>query len=615
MTVGPITQPVQYAGNGSATTFNFPGLITASSDLVVGFIVSGVYSIQSGGYSIPAAGLNNAGGCQVIFTTAPPLGTTIDLRTLIPETQPTNFGNLGPFSPESNTAAVDRAVRLIQDLYRLTYLFGVHGPDQESVPWSALPGPAARAGTQLGFDSNGLPALVTSPATVFTQALFNAFLGTSDLFAMFYPQSTAEQAAGITPTFSNYPPLDVRRYGALFNAAQDDTAAINAAISVASQVVNGAGPLQAMGATITCPTGVSIISSEITLPNRVILKGQNKRGTIFRASTSTWNSGTSPWMFHAVNGTSSMFDSRLESCAVDANGIAGLGCILSDAWQDGCGTRSVLLINFTTSGIKFQNGYGGADTCLMVDTEIFGNTLGSGTANSIGIDLSTAIGSSAGFKVDLRDVVIAGGVQALVKGVACAGNSVTGRAVHMEGCTSCFYLDGNCFATLEDCDGSSSTPVDVSVVTLASTFTGTLVMTNCRRNGNINFINDLRSGGLGTISGLDSALVIQGNNGTPPIMAGGMWSAGYFNGTTTGTNPPTAGFNTTSITRNSAGNYTVLEATQRPSSACAPMASCNLVSSTIQVEIVNSQEFLIIISVAGTPTDTSEIHYANVRLQ
>lgn len=31
----------------------------------------------------------------------------------------------------------------------------------------------------------------------------------------------------------------------------------------------------------------------------------------------------------------------------------------------------------------------------------------------------------------------------------------------------------------------------------------------------------------------------------------------YFNGTTTGTNAPTAGYNVTSVTRNSAGNYTV----------------------------------------------------------
>jgi hypothetical protein len=188
MTVTVIVQPTQYPGNGTAATFSFTFLITAATDLVVGFIVAGVYTQQLSGYTI--SGINNAGGGQITFSIAPPLGTTVDLRSLIPETQPTNFANLGPYLPEANTASVDRCVRLIQDLNRLCYQFGIHGPDTESVSWPALPGPAARAGTQLGFDpTTGLPTLVTSPATAFSQALFNAYLATSNIATTFFPQT------------------------------------------------------------------------------------------------------------------------------------------------------------------------------------------------------------------------------------------------------------------------------------------------------------------------------------------------------------------------------------------------------------------------------------------
>jgi hypothetical protein len=229
MTVGPIAQPVQYPGNGSATIFNFPGLITATSDLIVGFIVSGVYTQQVGTYSIPSAGIGNVGGCQVVFGTAPPVGTTVDLRSLLPETQPTNFGNLGTYSPESNTAAVDRTVRLIQDLYRLTYLFGIHGADIESVPWAALPPPSQRLGMSLVFDPvAGLPTVGQPTSSVVTQALLAGLLGQT--------QTAAEAAAFVTPSNTNYPVGNVKRYGATGNGATDDSAAINAAFAVANQI-------------------------------------------------------------------------------------------------------------------------------------------------------------------------------------------------------------------------------------------------------------------------------------------------------------------------------------------------------------------------------------------
>jgi hypothetical protein len=198
---------VQTPGNGVATVYNFPFLIFAATDLEVGFITAGVYAPIETGFTV--SGIGNVGGGQVTFAVAPALGTTVDIRSLIPETQPTNFSNLGAYYPDSTTQAMDRTVRLITDLARLSYQFGIHGPDTENTTWPALPNAAARAGTGLVFDANGLPSVGAIPTTVFTQTLFNAFLATSAL----YPQTSAELVAGVTPVNLTYLPGIVDRYG------------------------------------------------------------------------------------------------------------------------------------------------------------------------------------------------------------------------------------------------------------------------------------------------------------------------------------------------------------------------------------------------------------------
>ena len=205
---------VQLPGNGASTNFSFPFLITAATDLVVGFITSGVYGSPTA-YTIACVYPGNG---QIIFATPPPSGTTVDIRSAIPETQPTNFANLGGYYPENTTNSVDRLTRQIQDLYRLTYQFAIHAPDQEGTPWTALPTAAARANTALLFDVNGLPTVGILTAQTFTQPLFNAFLAGSPPYAI----TPTETANGITPANLNYAPGYVQRYG-----ANDDSGVTN----------------------------------------------------------------------------------------------------------------------------------------------------------------------------------------------------------------------------------------------------------------------------------------------------------------------------------------------------------------------------------------------------
>jgi hypothetical protein len=228
-------------GNGSATTFNFPFLITTSTDLVVGFVVNGVYTKQPTGYSVPASSIANSGGGQVVFAVPPPSGTFIDIRSAIPETQPTNFSNLGAYYPENTTNALDRAVRNIADLYRLTYQFGIHGPDQESTPWPALPSASGRAGGLLVFDQSGLPAIGVLTSTPLTQSVFNGFLVANQVFP--FPITGNEQLAGVTPTSFMYPEGNILRYGGDPTGNSSSHAAIQALVAVmcAGSASNGVG--------------------------------------------------------------------------------------------------------------------------------------------------------------------------------------------------------------------------------------------------------------------------------------------------------------------------------------------------------------------------------------
>lgn len=240
---------VQLPGNGSATVFAFPFLITAATDLAVGFVSGSSYSEQTSGFTVQCVYPGNG---TVTFATPPPSGIIVDLRSQIPETQPTNFSNLGAYYPQSTTNAVDRTTRLVTDLYRLTYLFGIHGPDQESMPWSTLPNAAGRANSALLFDSNGLPTIGVLTSTVFTQATWNAFASSG-----LYPAIAAESSVSIV----NYsqPVGSVLRYG---TNTVPGTTNMATALQAAVTVVGLGGASQ-----VVLPPGGILIPTTITMSN------------------------------------------------------------------------------------------------------------------------------------------------------------------------------------------------------------------------------------------------------------------------------------------------------------------------------------------------------------
>lgn len=110
------------------------------------------------------------------------------------------------------------------------------------------------AGAQLGQEDN-------VPANPLTQAGVG--------FAL-YRRSNAEISADVTPSNYAYPPVDVRRYGAVGDGVASDSAAFAAAMSVAAQG----------GGNVFVPAGSYRIKSELAFPDNYMVIGEGKKSRL-----------------------------------------------------------------------------------------------------------------------------------------------------------------------------------------------------------------------------------------------------------------------------------------------------------------------------------------------
>jgi hypothetical protein len=168
---------VQYVSNGTTTAFAFANKVFQAQDLAITAIdLSGnlySFTFTSGskfanntlGLTATISNVDVDTGCTV--TLSAPLASSwqFDIRSAIAETQLTSIKNQGAFLPDLHEEAFDKLTRELQDLRRLCYQFGIHGPDIEATPWTQLPNAAGRANQVLAFDGNGLPQVVTVNGT------------------------------------------------------------------------------------------------------------------------------------------------------------------------------------------------------------------------------------------------------------------------------------------------------------------------------------------------------------------------------------------------------------------------------------------------------------------
>lgn len=159
-----------YIGNNAATVFGFAFKVFLDADLLAVetetetgtdtvLTLDSDYSV-----SLNADQDNNPGGTITLLKGALATGFTLVITTAIAELQPTAVTNQSGFYPDILNNALDLVTILVQQLKEqagraLTF------PVSDSSP-AALPAPALRAGTLLGFDAaGGLALLPVAPGT------------------------------------------------------------------------------------------------------------------------------------------------------------------------------------------------------------------------------------------------------------------------------------------------------------------------------------------------------------------------------------------------------------------------------------------------------------------
>ncbi len=230
--IGTASPRAQYTGNGSQTAFAVPFEFLANTDIEV--YVDGVLKTLNTDYTLTGASVTGGGTCT--FTTAPALDAVVTILGALAYsralTRYNKFGALPANSLETDFARLQLQVKQIQR----DVSFASRIPPTEALSGAQMqwPSKTARAGRYAYWNPEGAlePAVQLTAGTTLSASVIGTFL---------YPRTTAEVAAGVTPSNYAYEPGDVRRYGAVGDGVADDTVAIQNACNCARFVYLPAG--------------------------------------------------------------------------------------------------------------------------------------------------------------------------------------------------------------------------------------------------------------------------------------------------------------------------------------------------------------------------------------
>jgi hypothetical protein len=191
---------------------------------------------QGTDYTVDPAAVDSESGGKITFSTATTAGEIITIWLATSKARTTGFApGAAVIMP---TALNDEFIALVRSVQQLDRDDGraLRLPIDDTVAATdmQLPYATARAGKYLRFaDPSGAPELAELSETM-------TELTRSELGKLLYPVTFEETAAGVTPSDDAWPPLDVRRYGAVGDGVTDDRAAFIDAIEVLIQYGRGA---------------------------------------------------------------------------------------------------------------------------------------------------------------------------------------------------------------------------------------------------------------------------------------------------------------------------------------------------------------------------------------
>ncbi len=171
MTVSTTTSTITYLGNAATTTFTFPFIGVAASDIEVYYTNSAgvttlldpsVYTLVLN--AAPIGQLWGIGGSVSYPITGSPvipiqLGTSISIVRAVPFTQTVSIANQGAFYPQAVEQGLDKLELQIQQI-ETAQEYSIQTPVTDPSPPNILPSYILRANGYLAFDTNGQPIIL-----------------------------------------------------------------------------------------------------------------------------------------------------------------------------------------------------------------------------------------------------------------------------------------------------------------------------------------------------------------------------------------------------------------------------------------------------------------------
>lgn len=353
----------------------------------------------------------------------------------------TNLGDLA--DPTLGAAGVGRAVRHVNDLAELRALAGQYSGEVVYLRERAI-GDGLGAGN---FKADLSSVLADNDATVIVAS-----------------DGTRWFREGVNFEFHG-------EWAGVGNQGLDYTTNWQNAINLAAEVAGAA-----QGMDVILLRGTIGISDTIDLPNRVVCKGANGRATVIKPLPGF----AGAYMFHAANGTSSMFGSRLEDMHIDARGVNLSAVVYSQAWQETCGLERVVIQydGTTPNAFLYENGYGGAALLKFKDVEIFSDSTAASN-HAIRINQVSVVG---GFLFMIENSTITGSVaNPLVHAINMVNDSLMATGLHVEYCNNAIVSQGAGNLDVTYLTGSVNAVVDL--VTIGGSYTGKANLRSILPNG------------------------------------------------------------------------------------------------------------------------------------
>jgi hypothetical protein len=174
MAISSTTSRWEYTGDNLTTDFTYNNLIFATSDLEV--YIDNILQTLTTHYTV--SGVSPTVGGTVSFITAPGTDTSVIIIRVIADTQETVYPSGGSLPSGVIEDDLDRRT-IVSQQQEEKLSRAMLSPSGEAQLDMTLPVIATRAGKYLGFDSNGQPVELTTPAGTTALSTYGTSLGTA----------------------------------------------------------------------------------------------------------------------------------------------------------------------------------------------------------------------------------------------------------------------------------------------------------------------------------------------------------------------------------------------------------------------------------------------------